>query len=147
MGNEERDGHDADQCGERAQARHGELLADAGDRVSQPFAARAVEHPRTRECDRRDRRPADHAVVAVEEDRDDAPCAPEVVAQRRRARRTDTGNVGRVRRRAAEERLVQADHERDREEGHLGADQCQQAAARVAHRADRGERDHDAGRN
>jgi hypothetical protein len=119
------EGRDHELRAERGSAQpRGELdLPDPGHGARQPVAQRAPQPPEPGEGEGEHRRPAQQAVLAVEEQGDQAVHAVEVAARERGVGGALPGDLRRVGRRTAVEGLVEAHVQRDAEERQLhGAD-------------------------
>ena len=114
-----------------------------GQGAREPLAARAHEHPGAHAGEHEDRRPAQQADLAVDQERDQPVGALEVAAGEARVGRALALDVGRVRRRPVVERLVQGDVEDEAEERELGGEQRERAAPRPQQRPCREHADHD----
>jgi hypothetical protein len=108
---------------------------------------RAPQPPEPREGQRKDRRPAQQPVFAVEEQRDQAVGALGVPPRRARVGRALAGNVRGVRRGAAVERLVEGHVERHGDERELDRSHSERPARRPPERARGHGANHHAGRH
>jgi hypothetical protein len=129
---------------ERGGAECGRQLdrADPRHRLPQPLAMRVPQPPEARKGQREDRRPAEQAVVAIEEQGDEPVATVEVAARRVRVGRALARSACGVRRGAAVERLVEGHIERHREERELDHPHRERPPPSAPERSNRDGADH-----
>ena len=144
-GGEEGRDHELGGKRERADGRRALGLPQRGDDAREPLAAGAVQQPRAEQPHDEDRGPAQQPEVAVEEQRRQAVDPADIVERLAGLGRRLALEVGRVRRRAPVQALVDAHVEGGGEQGELDAADRKQRAAGAPQRPDRKSADHEAG--
>ena len=143
-GEEGRDQHLGERRG-AAEERGGLVDSQPRDRAGESGAAAAPQHERAEQREREDRRPAQHAVVAVDQERHEPVGALDVPERELGAGGGLAGNIGGVGRRAAVEAFVEPDVQRDAEADDLDRGDRQHRPPRTPYLAEAVERDHEPG--
>jgi hypothetical protein len=117
---------------------------DPGNGAREPVAQRAPQPPEAGEGECEHRRPAQQSVLAVEEERHQAIAALEVAAREGGVGGALAGDLGRVGRRPAVERLADSDEQRHAEQRQLDRADGERAPAGPPQSAARDHADHQA---